>query len=80
MQRPKSDLSLTVSSQISKYILNRARQAYLHRIHTEALNERSHQASKQFPVECTQRLMELAGFQVAENPKRIAEEYQLSPP
>jgi hypothetical protein len=62
MQRPKSDLSLTVSSQISKYILHRARQAYLHRIHTEAINERSLQASKQFPTECTQKIMELASF------------------
>jgi hypothetical protein len=79
MRRPNSEAALAVSSQISHYILNRAREAYLSRIRTEAINERSLQLSKQFPVECTQKLMELAAILPASHPSALPEEQPLLP-
>lgn len=80
MHRPHSDASLTVSSQISAYILNKARQMYLDSIRTQVLNEKSLQSSKQFPVECTQKMMELVSFRPIQNPQKIHEEQHQSPP
>jgi hypothetical protein len=79
MQRPNSDASLTISKQISNYILSRAREQYLARIRTEALNDKSIQVSKEFPVHCTQRMMELVSFQPTQHTPGLAEEQQLSP-
>ncbi len=79
MRRPNSEAALAVSTQISHYILNRARDDYLARIRTEAINERSLQLSKQFPVECTEQLMELATISPASHPSTLQEEHPLLP-
>lgn len=49
MNRYKTDASMTISRQISDYLVNRAKQIYVERIKTEAIMEKSIQDSLVFP-------------------------------
>lgn len=49
MNRYKTDASMTISRQISDYLVNRARQIYVERVKTEAIKERSIKDSLVFP-------------------------------
>lgn len=49
-----------VSSEVSQYILSRARELYLQRQRGDYLRKRSLELSKQYPLECTRALMQMS--------------------
>lgn len=46
MNRYKSDTSMNVSTQISKYILNKAKDLYINRLRTQAIQQKSFEINK----------------------------------
>lgn len=65
------DTSVTVSTSISRFILNRAKAAYIERIKTEEFKNKSLEANKSFPLQCTKQMLELLNFESSQYGSRL---------